>query len=168
MRLRLIASFAFAACLVGLALVSAATFVSALDRHAILDDAWPRDPEAGYGASARLTLGGIRLESSCDELRRELHALSHAVSRCELTPECKGSPLLCPRALDARIDREYERLRDALHAHCGFPSGLLDFAWAAGVTGGVDEVDLAEGCEVAHDGWEAAARGEARPESYSF
>jgi len=167
-RCRLIASFAFAACLVGLALVSAATFVSALDRHEVLSDGGSPDPQVGHEASARLALGGIRLESSCDELRRELHALSHEVSRCELTPECKGSPLLCPRALDPRIDREYERLRDALHQHCGFPRGLLDFAWAAGVTGGIDEVDLAEGCEVSHDGWEAAARGEARPESYSF
>ena len=57
-----------------------------------------------------------RTNPQCDVLRREIHALSHEVTPCELAPECHGSPLLCPVALDPRIDREYERLRDALHA----------------------------------------------------
>lgn len=100
---------------------------------------------------------------SCDVLRHELHALSHAVSPCELPPVCKGSPLLCPVALDTRIEREYARLRDALHERCGLSRSLVDFAWDAG-----QQIENTDRCALVHDGFEAAARGEARPESYSF
>lgn len=153
MRFRLLACLPVALLLVGLLFASVASFVYAT----------PRTVDVAADGPVVLRLG----DSSCDVLRREIHALSHTVSRCELFPECQGSPLLCPRALDANVEREYERLRDALHEQCGLPRSLLDFAWELG-----EQVDLAvdggEGCELAHDGWEAAVRGVARPSSYSF
>ncbi len=117
-----------------------------------------------HGASE--PIAAIRVElvaESCDVLRHELHALSHAVSPCELPPDCQGSPLLCPVALDASIEREYARLRDALHDQCGLSRSLVDFAWDAG-----QQLETTDRCGLVHDGFEAAARGEARPTSYSF
>lgn len=108
----------------------------------------------------------IRVElvaTTCDVLRHELHALSHAVSPCELPPDCQGSPLRCPIALDPRIEREYTRLRDALHDQCGLSRSLVDFAWEAG-----QQIASTDRCALVHDRFEAAARGEARPTSYSF
>ena len=162
MRFRLLLSLPFSLLIVGLLLVSASSLVSAVEA--------PLGPEArlarfvtadGRGSERRVSIAVG--ESRCDVLRRELHALSHEVTPCALAPECDGSPLLCPVALDDRIEREYERLRDALHAHCGMPRGLLDHAWELGA-----QTELAEGCGLVHDGWEAAARGEAAPASYSF
>jgi hypothetical protein len=153
MRFRLLLALPISLWLVGMILASAATLVTAIERRS--DGA---DGPAEFAAIA------IRSsESRCDVLRREIHALSHEVTPCELAPECHGSPLLCPVALDPRIDREYQRLRDALHEHCGLPRDLLDFAWEVGT-----QTDLAETCALAHDGFEAAARGESRPKSYSF
>lgn len=149
MRRRLAASFVIAFSLVAALLASTATFVSAVERS--------RAPAAEPPFEVR------RYETACDVLRREIHVLSHRVVRCDLTPECQGSPLLCPIAQDPRIEREYERLRDALHEQCGLSRSLLDFAWESGA-----QVDLSEDCGVAHDGFEAAIRGESAPTSYSF
>ncbi|MEZ4332433.1 MAG: hypothetical protein R3F35_11800 [Myxococcota bacterium] len=149
MRNRLLASFPVALLLVAVALASAATLVSAFDRTA----------EAEVGQAFVVE----RFESTCDTLRRELHALSHDVVSCSLPPECHGSPLLCPAALDPESQQEYERLRDALHAQCGLPRSLVDFAWGAG-----EQIDAGARCGRVHDGFEAAARGEARPSSYLF
>jgi hypothetical protein len=153
MRFRLLVALPISLLLMGIILASAAKLVSAIEGRSDGLDA-PVD-------APRLT--DRAPESECDVLRREIHALSHEVTPCELAPECHGSPLLCPVALDSRITREYERLRDALHEHCGVPRSLLDFAWEVGV-----QIDLAETCEFAHDGFEAAARGESRPTRYSF
>lgn len=153
MRFRLLGALAISLLLVGIILASAATLVSAIEGR-------------GDGAGSPADWPDLAMradEERCDVLRREIHALSHEVVPCELAPECHGSPLLCPVALDSRIVREYERLRDALHEHCGLSRSLLDFAWEVGA-----QADLAETCELAHDGFEAAARGEARPASYSF
>lgn len=147
--LRLLVSLPFAL-LVGLLLIgSTSALVSAFE----------------HGRDSR-PAAAIRVElfaESCDVLRHELHALSHAVSPCELPPDCHGSPLLCPVALDARIEREYARLRDALHEQCGLSRSLVDFAWDAG-----QQLESTDRCGLVHDGFEAAARGEARPASYSF
>ena len=153
MRFRWLIAFPFSLLVVGIILAVTATLVSAIE-------GWGN----GAGSPFKGPVVSMRPhESQCDVLRREIHALSHEVTPCELAPECHGSPLLCPVAIDPRIDREYERLRDALQEHCGLPRGLLDFAWAVG-----SQTDVAETCELSHDGWEAAARGEARPTSYSF
>jgi len=149
MRVRFAGSFGAALVVVSLIFGMLSTFVSALERS--------RDVEGPATFPLR------RYESSCDVLRRELHALSHETTSCALAPECRGSPLLCPRALDDRLTREYERLRDALDAECGLPRTLVDFAWATGET-----TDGTSGCGITHDGFEAAARGEARPRSYVF
>ncbi|MBK7952046.1 MAG: hypothetical protein IPK00_25680 [Deltaproteobacteria bacterium] len=147
--LRLLVSFPIALLLGFMLIASTAALVSAVENR---------------GASKPIE--AIRVElvaESCDVLRHELHALSHAVSPCELPPDCQGSPLLCPIALDARIEREYARLRDALHDQCGLSRSLVDFAWDAG-----EQLESTDHCGVVHDGFEAAARGEARPTSYSF
>ena len=155
MHFRLLVSFPVALLLVGVALASASSLVSAFER--------------GQAAGPPPPIEVQRFESTCDILRRELHALSHAVSPCELPPDCQGSPLLCPFTQDARIEREYERLRDALHEQCGLPRSLVDFAWdASDAWDAGEQVDGAEHCELAHDGFEAAVRGEAKPTSYSF
>jgi hypothetical protein len=149
MRRRLIAAFVIASSLVAGLLASTATFVFAVERN--------RAPAPPPSFEVQ------RHEAPCDVLRREIHALSHRVARCDLTPECQGSPLLCPMAQDVRIEREYERLRDALHEQCGLSRSLLDFAWQSGA-----QFDVSGDCFVAHDGFEAALRGESAPTSYSF
>lgn len=154
MRWRLLSSFAIALLWMAGVVATAATLVSALEG----------DSSGEPGAFAAEQIGTSSLERfDCDGLRREIHALSHEVTRCSTSDDCRGSPLLCPMALDPRIEREYERLREALHARCGLPRKLLDFAWVAG-----EQVDLGEDCALVHDGFEAAVRGEATPTSYSF
>lgn len=151
--LRLLVSFALSTVLVLLVLSSTSVLVSAIERQG---DEASHEP-APIGEAIDPTA------SSCDDLRHALHALSHAVSPCALPPACQGSPLLCPIALDARIEREYARLRDALHERCGLSRSLVDYAWETG-----QQIETTDRCGVVHDGFEAAARGEARPTSYSF
>ena len=152
MRIRLLVCLPVALLWVALVFASISSFVRAIELEEVtgVRRFLPRPPP-----------------TTCDVLRHEIHALSHAASPCAPSPECQGSPLLCPRALDVRIEREYERLRDALHEQCGLPRGLLDFAWAVGEHA-EGTSDGAAGCEVVHDGWESAVRGQARPSSYSF
>lgn len=165
MPLRLLGSFSVALIVGIAALALAGTWVSALERDLIGGgdaDAAGRAFETG-GALGTASRGGGPARVDCDALRREIHALSHEVSRCALVPECHGQPLRCPLTRDPRIEREYASLRDALHAHCGLPRSLVDFAWSAG-----EQVDLDADCAIVHDGWEAVFRGEAQPTSYSF
>lgn len=145
MPLRLLGSFSVALFVGFVVLATAGTWVSALEH-----------------GSDRVR-ADVSAAPDCDVLRREIHALSHEVSRCALVPECHGQPLRCPVTRDPRIERDYARLRDALHAHCGLPRSLVDFAWTAG-----EQIDLDEDCAIVHDGWEAVVRGETRPTSYSF
>ena len=154
MRFRLLVSLPLSFLIVGLLLVSASTLFAAGEASA---------PPARSGPSDVIGSGDGSAVSRCDRLRREIHALSHEVTPCELGPECHGSPLLCPIALDLRIEREYAHLREALEAECGVPPELLDFAWEAGAA-----FDLADRCALVHDGWEAAASGEAAPSTYTF
>jgi hypothetical protein len=134
MRFRLLLSLPISLLLVAIILVSAAKLVTAVEGGI--------DGGDGLDAPLDARVPAVRApESHCDVLRREIHALSHEVV----------------------ITREYERLRDALHDHCGLPRSLVDFAWEVGA-----QMDLAETCEFAHDGFEAAARGESRPTSYSL
>ena len=148
MRNRLLVCLPIASLLMVVLFASVSTFVRAIE----LDD-----------AAVDRSFAVRSDEATCDDLRHEIHALSHAESACVLSPECEGSPLLCPRVRDGRIEREYERLRDALHDRCGLPRGLLDYAWVIG-----EHAAEAEGCELVHDGFESAVRGEARPATYSF
>ena len=116
------------------------------------------DPEA---ESLRPPLRLRSQESECDRLVREIHELSHAVTRCDSDPRCAESPLLCPAALDAEVDHAYRSLREALHARCGFPLGLLDYAWGG-------PVSAPPSCGASHDWLEATTRGEAPVTRFVF
>lgn len=153
MRMRFLLCLPIAGVLVGLLFVSVASLVYALGRE-------------DESVVERIFDPGSR-ESICDGLRHEIHALSHTVSRCAPAPECEGSPLGCALSLESNVDREFSRLRDALHEQCGLPRDLTDFAWQAGEHAEAG-ADGGEGCELVHDGFESAVRGEARPASYSF
>lgn len=169
MRNRLLAAFPVALMLVFVTLAGASTLVSAFDRasHGGIAHAGASQGESSQAGAevprAARDVDAERFEATCDGLRRALHALSHAVVPCTLPPECNGSPLLCPAALDPAPQREYERLRDALHDRCGLSRSLVDFAWGVG-----EPHDAVRACGRGHDGFEAAARGEARPSSYLF
>ncbi len=149
MRLRLIVFLPVAALIAFLLLISASSFVSALERSITT-------------ATESPPLRVSRYETECDVLYREIHALSHAATTCEVQPSCEGSPLLCPAAMDARIDSEFQRLRSVLNERCGLSPGLLDYAWGGGADG--------EGpsCGSAHDWLEAATRGEGQPTNFVF
>ncbi len=171
MRLRLLAFLPLAGLITLLLLSSAASLVSALESSVV------------GGASSSGPMPVTKYETPCDALVRQLHALSHEVSHCGEATACGESPLLCPAALDEEIDQTYRRLRTALHAQCGFPLRLIDFAWD-GPGGGSEPrptgsasanvhpeeplhfVDAT--CGERHDWLESAARGEAEPTRYSF
>ena len=174
MRFRLLVLLPLAGLITLLLLSGAASFVSALEISMV-------PVEAGPGP-----MPVTKYETYCDGLVRQLHALSHEVGRCGVTRSCNGAPLLCPVALDDEIDRTYGRLRSSLHAQCGFPLRLIDFAWEGPHTsdggerfgreagfahtpagGGTDPfVDAT--CGGRHDWLEAATSGGAAPPRYSF
>lgn len=118
MRFRLIAFLPVATLITVVLLSLASSFVFAVERAWVPD---PIDP---------LPIMRVRqFETECDELFREIHALSHVTTRCEESPECAVSPLLCPGAMDVEMDREFQRLRTALNERCGLPLRLMDYAW---------------------------------------
>ncbi len=160
MRLRILACLPVAALITFLVMVSASSAlegsVSALEGAEGMRGG--RHVE-GFGAQAPIPL--VRRESECDRLFREAHTLSHEVTTCELAPACNGSPLLCPAAQDARVERAFERLRSALHERCGVPLDLMDYAWGGPAGEGPD-------CGGAHDWMESAASGAAEPTHFVF
>jgi len=150
MRFRLIAFLPVAALITFFLLVTASSFVSALERSLMTEPAEP----ATYSVT--------QYETECDVLYREIHALSHRATRCDAVPSCEGSPLLCPAAMDREVDREFKRLRQVLGERCDLSPGLLDYAWAGGSDGDGPT------CGGAHDWMEAATRGEGEPASFVF
>lgn len=82
MRLRLIVFLPVAALIAFLLLISASSFVSALER--LITPSTESSP-----------LRVSRYETEYDVLYCEIHALSQAATTCEVQPRCEGSPLLC-------------------------------------------------------------------------
>jgi len=174
MRLRLLTFLPLAVLITFLLLSSASSLVSALESSVARDEAGPEP--------VRVT----KYETFCDGLIRQLHALSHEVSRCGDLTVCEGSPLLCPAALDEEIDHAYRRLRTTLHEECGVPLRLIDFAWEGPADSGEQPGSFREGgaapgfrpnesvlfveatCGDRHDWLESATSGEAEPARYSF
>ena len=149
MRLRLIAFLPPAALVTFLLLVSASSFVSAVEQSLIAES-----------AAVLVPIRVQSYESECDVLTRELRTLSHAVTSCDAEPSCLGSPLLCPVTMDANAEREYQRLRSALSERCEVPRGLM------GGSGG--PVAEASGCGV-HGAWfEAGAASATQPRQFIF
>jgi len=148
MRLRLIAFLPPAALVTFLLLVSASSFVSAIEKS--------------LAAESEAVLIPIRVqsyESECDALGRELRTLSHAVTNCDAEPLCLGSPLLCPVTMDANAEREYQRLRSALSDRCEVPRGLMG-------SGGF--VADSSGCGAPRAWLEAGAAGAKQPRQFIF
>ena len=126
MRLRLIAFVPVAMLVSFLISVSVSSLVSAL-AESILVRTQP-------------SLEPIRIqpfESECDRLSREFEtimqfsdiAYTSVARNCQLKPRCLESPLLCPIATDIQIEREYQRLRIALHTRCEVPLALVNATW---------------------------------------
>lgn len=152
MRMRLLAFLPFSILVTLVLLLGASSLVSALDRTIIgIADS----PDA----SSLIPLQ--QYESHCEALYREIHDLSHAATRCDERPECAGSPLLCPAAMDEAIDRDFKRLRRLLSEQCGLPRGLMDYAWG----GPIGEEPV---CGAAHDWLEAATSGETTRSNFVF
>ena len=166
MRIRLIAYLPIATSISVLLLSSASSFVSAVERVWIPD------------STDLLPIMRVRqFETECEELFREIHALSHETTRCDESAECLGSPLLCPAAMDVEIEREFQRLRAALNERCGLSLRLMDYAWGEGVsasregretsTGGVEREDGAR-CSASHDWLEATTSGDIEATRFLF
>lgn len=178
MRFRLLAFFPVAAGLALLIVFSASSFVSAVEQA--VEESGRREQVAWISVD--------RLETECDVLYREIHALSHEITSCGEDPLCLGSPIFCPGALDSRIDREYERLRSELNTRCGVPLSLMDYAWGGPAWGEHTEDVLSAArrqsvesssdsslspstpnqCGAAHDWLESAASGESEATQYFF
>ena len=146
MRLRHLVFLPVATMIGFVVLLAASSLVSALERSV-------------QGEAPPITLQ--RYETVCDRLFREAHALSHEATRCDVQADCEGSPLLCPVAQDVRVEREYARLRTELHAECGVPLDLMDYAWGGPAGEG-------PGCGGTHDWLEAAASGVVAPTRFVF
>lgn len=142
MRLRLLAFLPIAGVITFAILVSAASIVSALERSVVP----PTAPEPPIRVS--------RFETECERLVRDLHELTHEASSCETQSACAASPLLCPVALDTNLDREFQRLRSALHARCDYSLGLLDYAWQGSAWEGGDW----QGSTRQDKAWQSTAR----------
>ena len=166
MRFRLAAFLPIATLITAVLLSSASSFVSAVER------AWV--PEA----NDLLPILRVRqFETECEQLFREIHALSHETTRCDESPECLESPLLCASAMNVEIEREFQRLRRALNERCGLPLRLMDYAWGVdesaspdphdASTGGVGRSDGAR-CGASHDWLEATTSGNVGAKRFLF
>lgn len=60
-----------------------------------------------------------RYESFCDGLERKIEVLSRAAPSCEQDIQCLGSPILCPIAMDKKMQREYRELQVERSELCG-------------------------------------------------
>lgn len=135
MPLRLLAFLPPAMLITGLILVSVSSLFSVLDTKLS-----PTPPELP-------AMQVQRYETTCDVLHREIHDLSRRTLACGREPGCVGSPLLCPIAMDADLEHEYQRLRHELNQECGVPLGLMDFAAtdAVGAWSGAGEASRGAG-----------------------
>ncbi len=113
MRLRLIAFLPPAALIAFLLLVSASSFVSAVEGSLIAEFEVASTP-----------IRVQRYESECDVLAREIRALSRSMTSCTGELSCLGSPLLCAVTMDAEIERKYQGLRSVQNERCNVPPGL--------------------------------------------
>jgi hypothetical protein len=166
MRFRLIACLPVATLIAIALLSSASSFVFAVER------AWLSDP-----VDLLPIIQVRRFETECDALFREMHALSHVTTRCEQSPECAVSPLLCSVAMDVDVEREFQRLRMALNERCGLSLRLMDYAWGDGERalrdpyqtsmGGAGPQDAAS-CGAAHDWLEATTSGKVEATRFLF
>jgi hypothetical protein len=166
MRIRLIAFLPIATLISILLLSSASSLVSAVER------AWiPHSTDL-------LPIMRVRqFETECEELFREIHALSHETTRCDESPECLDSPLLCRSAMDVEIEREFQRLRTALNERCGLPLRLMDYAWGDGEWASREGRETSSGgferkhgtsCGASHDWLEATTSGNVEATRFLF
>jgi len=149
MPLRLLAFLPPAMLITALILVSASSLVSAIDTKLT-----PASPE-------RPPLQVQRYETTCDVLHREVYELARHATPCARDLRCLGSPLLCPIAMDADLEREYQRLRGELNRECGVPLRLTDAAWGG-------PVSTPSGCPDSELQPEDASAGSTLPRFFAF
>jgi len=150
MRLRLIAFLPPAALIAFLLLVSASSFVSAVEGSLIAEFEVASTP-----------IRVQRYESECDVLAREIRALSRSMTSCTGELSCLGSPLLCAVTMDAEIERKYQGLRSVQNERCNIPPGL-------GATAGGGAAGAASACGFFGEGFQAVAPGKAEPHYFIF
>lgn len=112
MRLRLLAFVPPATAITVALLISASTLVSAL--------------EASLTPVVIPTIPIERFESQCEILDRRIAALSRSATSCNEDLHCLGSPILCPVAMDAKDERDYQALLEQHREHCGVPYSPFD------------------------------------------
>lgn len=114
MGLRLLASFPIAALMVAVLLVSASSYVSAV--------------EASFTLNSRTNVA-IRIdryETKCRELDRAIQQISRRATACDRDLQCLGSPILCPISLNEKEEREYRKLRGEFGRQCDGLYALTD------------------------------------------
>ena len=105
MRYRLLAFFPFAALITTVLLMSASSFVSAL--------------EASVTADANYAIQVQRYESNCDVIDRKIQEISRMATGCDDDLQCLYSPILCPITMDHAQELEYMKLRREWSQQCG-------------------------------------------------
>jgi hypothetical protein len=110
MRLRLLAFLPPAALITAALLVSASSFVSAIETSFV--------PEPIMAVEVQ------RFESDCEVLHRRILEISWSATNCHADLQCLGSPILCPITMDRDKELEYRNLRSEFDARCGLSSGL--------------------------------------------
>lgn len=115
MRLRVIAFLPAAGLIAFVFLISASSFVSAVERSLRFDSDFVPS-----------TIRIERYETDCDVLHREIRVLSQAATSCDEEPSCLGSPLLCPITMNLATAQEYRRLRSAISERCGVSPGSMN------------------------------------------
>jgi len=114
MGLRLLASFPLAVLMIAVLLVSASSYVSAI--------------ETRQDSNPNLVLRLDRAESFCEVMIREIRAISRLATTCNLDLQCLGSPILCPITLDRKQERKYSSLRAQFERQCAASYSLGDEA----------------------------------------
>ena len=112
MRLRLLVFLLPAALIAATLLVSASSFVSAL--------------ETSLTPVEMTVINVQRYESDCDVLSREISEISRSATNCDADLQCLGSPILCPITMDAEKELEYQGLRVEFGRRCSPSIGPKD------------------------------------------
>lgn len=114
MRYRLLAFIPPATLITTILLVSASSFVSAVETSFV--------PDTSYAIQIQ------RYESDCDVLDRKIDEMSRLATGCDEDLQCLHSPILCPISMDDEEELTYLKLRRERSERCGSAPDLMDDA----------------------------------------